>query len=110
MPKALSCLWSYEAERRVIKGKGKRPQYHSGKNASPLLRFEGQSTLNVWHLLYPCKSLADVSYLGGSLDEVLAQQTMLIQSKLALFNASVNRLSLPFKPFILKRYTDLLER
>ncbi|WP_274026678.1 DEAD/DEAH box helicase [Vibrio parahaemolyticus] len=83
VPKALSCLWSYEAERRVLKGKGKRPQYHSGKNASPLLRFEGQSTLNVWHLLYPCKSLAEVSYLDGSLDEVLAQQTMLIQSKLA---------------------------
>ncbi|EKA7371505.1 DEAD/DEAH box helicase [Vibrio parahaemolyticus] len=83
VPKALSCLWSYEAERRVLKGKGKRPQYHSGKNASPLLRFEGQSTLNVWHLLYPCKSLAEVLYLDGSLDEVLAQQTMLIQSKLA---------------------------
>ncbi|EOX3389930.1 DEAD/DEAH box helicase [Vibrio cholerae] len=82
VPKALSCLWSYEAERRVLNEKGKRPQYHSGKNASPLLRFEGQSTLNVWHLLYPCKSLTDVSYLGGSLDEVLAQQTMLIQSKL----------------------------
>ncbi|WP_333913423.1 DEAD/DEAH box helicase [Vibrio coralliirubri] len=83
VPKALSCLWSYEAERRVIKGKGKRPQYHSDKNPSPLLRFEGKSTLNVWHLLYPCKSLADVSYLGESLDEVLAQQTILIQSKLA---------------------------
>lgn len=83
VPKALSCLWSYEAERRVIKGKGKRPQYHSDKNSSPLLRFEGKSTLNVWHLLYPCKSLADVSYLGESLDEVLAQQTTLIQSKLS---------------------------
>lgn len=83
VPKALSCLWSYEAERRVIKGKGKRPQYHSGKGASPLLRFEGQSTLNVWHLLYPCKLLAEVSYLGESLDEVLAQQTTLIQSKLS---------------------------
>ncbi|ABV86596.1 DEAD/DEAH box helicase [Shewanella pealeana] len=83
VPKALSCLWSYEAERRVLKGKGKRPQYYSGKNTSPLLRFEGQSTLNVWHLLYPCKSLVEVSYLDESLDEVLAQQTMLIQSKLA---------------------------
>ncbi|NOH43439.1 helicase [Vibrio cyclitrophicus] len=83
VPKALSCLWTYEAERRVLKGKGKRPQYHSGKTASPLLRFEGQSTLNVWHLLYPCKSLAEVSYIDGSLDEILAQQTILIQSKLA---------------------------
>ncbi|MFA0015507.1 DEAD/DEAH box helicase [Vibrio lentus] len=83
VPKALSCLWTYEAERRVLKGKGKRPQYHSGKTASPLLRFEGQSTLNVWHLLYPCKSLAEVSYIDGSLDEILAQQTLLIQSKLA---------------------------
>lgn len=83
VPKALSCLWTYEAERRVLKGKGKRPQYHSGKNASPLLRFEGQSTLNIWHLLYPCKSLAEVSYIDGSLDEILAQQTILIQSKLA---------------------------
>lgn len=82
VPKALSCLWSYEAERRVLKGKGRVDEYYNDKNVSPLLRFEGQSTLNVWLLLYPCKSISEISFSGQNLNELLQQQTALIREKL----------------------------
>ena len=82
VPKALSCLWTYEAERRVLKGKGKRPEYRSSERSSPLLRFEGKSTLNTWHLLYPCKSLSKVSYSDQAFEDILQQQTVAIQAKL----------------------------
>ncbi len=82
VPRALSCLWSYEAERRVLNGKGKKPDYFAAGSSSPLLRFEGKSTLNVWHLIYPCKSISDVTFSSQSFDEILEQQTDRIRKKL----------------------------
>lgn len=82
VPKSLSCLWSYEAERRVFQGKGKRPKYYNNESSLPLLRFEGKSTLNIWHLLYPCASFAEISYSEQNFDAILKQQTTIIQNKL----------------------------
>lgn len=84
VPRALSCLWSYESERRVFIGKGKKPEYYSDGSSSPLLRFEGKSTLNVWHLLYPCKSESKIIFDSHGFDDLLEKQTQHFTQKLTL--------------------------
>ncbi len=83
VPKALSSLWTYEAERRVLKGKGKRPQYFVESSSTPLLRLEGKSTLNTWHLVYPCKTFSKVEYAEESLHHLLDKQVVAIDKELA---------------------------
>ena len=82
VPRALSCLWSYEAERRVLSGKRKKPDYYSEGSTSPLLRFEGKSTLNTWHLLYPCQSMQDIEFCQQDFGSLRARQTEIVDEKL----------------------------
>ena len=82
VPRALSSLWSYESERRTLQGKGKKPLYYSKTKSSPLLRFEGKTTLNTWHLLYPCQSLLDCDLNAPSFDELFAATKKHIQPML----------------------------
>ncbi len=83
VPKALSSLWTYEAERRVLKGKGKRPPYFVESSSTPLLRLEGKSTLNTWHLVYPCITFSKVEYAEESLHHLLDKQVVAIDRELA---------------------------
>lgn len=82
VPRVLSSLWSYESERRTFNGKGKKPLYYSDTKSSPLLRFEGKTTLNTWHLLYPCQRFLDFDLNSTSFSELFAEVKAYIQPML----------------------------
>jgi hypothetical protein len=60
VPRALSGLISYEAERRVLEKK--KHQNYFNKAYNPSLRFEGKSSLDIWGLVYPCKTLSEIPF------------------------------------------------
>jgi hypothetical protein len=91
VPRVLSSLWSYESERRTLQGKGKKPLYYSNTKSSPLLRFEGKTTLNTWHLLYPCQRLLDCDLNASSFDELFAVTKERIQRMLKNLKSYENR-------------------
>lgn len=85
VPRALSSLLSYEAERR-IKKRNKESHYFDKKH-NPRLRFEGEVSLDVWGLVYPSKTLVDMPLEIStiSVDEIIDQRTQLFDKKLSVF-------------------------
>lgn len=55
VPRMLSALWSYEAERRLLLKVKKKPDYWSEKTHVSPLRLEAKSSLTGWGLLYPAR-------------------------------------------------------
>jgi len=86
VPRALSGLVSYEAERRLVGKKNKRDYFIRTHN--PRLRFEGEVSLDVWGLAYPSKSLTDIPLEMGTTDigKILDERTALFEKKLQKHN------------------------
>lgn len=58
VPRALSGLVSYEAERRLlVNQKGVEKAYHKSSTHSPKIKFDEKTSLAGWSLVYPSKSL-----------------------------------------------------
>lgn len=78
VPRALSGLLSYEAERRLLGRRRKKKRYYNGKNKTtpPLIRFEGKAGLTGWSLVYPSKNLIDLGLPYGvhSIESLVAQR------------------------------------
>ncbi len=75
VPRALSGLISYEAERRNL-SKGSRRDYFDTKH-NPSLRFEGKSSLDIWGLVYPSKTLTQMPLpmTTQSVEEIIMART-----------------------------------
>jgi len=88
VPRALSGLISYEAERRVLYKK-KNVDYFT-KIYNPSLRFEGKSSLDVWGLVYPCKTLIDMplDITTKSIEEIIEERIQLLENKFSDTNAN----------------------
>lgn len=68
VPRALSGLISYEAERRLVNRKAGTTYY---KTHSPKIRFDDHSTLISWALVYPSITLAVEPSPVGDLNEII---------------------------------------
>lgn len=60
VPRALSGLISYEAERRVLPSRKGLSQYHRDKKHTPRIRFAEKSSLAGWSLIYPSRLMCDM--------------------------------------------------
>lgn len=60
VPKALSGIISYEAERRIFSKHTKRDYFAFSKKHNPSLRFEGKVSLDIWGIVYPSKTLIEM--------------------------------------------------
>lgn len=71
VPRALSSLISYEAERRLLARREERI-YFKEKKTLILFKFDGRSITPAWALIYPCIRLRQISLRPGmaSLSEV----------------------------------------
>ena len=65
VPRALSGLISYEAERRLLLNrKGEKKAYHDVKH-SPKIKFDSDASLSGWSLVYPSKTMLDMPLTNG---------------------------------------------
>jgi len=81
IPRALSGLISYEAERRNL-SKGSRRNYFNTKH-NPSLRFEGKSSLDIWGLVYPSKMLIQMPLpmATQSVEEIIMVRASLFKTQ-----------------------------
>jgi hypothetical protein len=86
VPRALSGLLSYEAERRLLWGRRKKKRYYKDKNKTtpPLIRFEGKAGLTGWSLVYPSKILIDLGLPYGvhSIESLVAERQAYFSAEL----------------------------
>lgn len=90
VPRALSGLISYEAERRVL-FKNKELDYFN-KTYNPSLRFEGKASLDVWGLVYPCKTLVEMTLqiTDKSAKEIIQERIQLFEDKFSSITINDN--------------------
>ena len=90
VPRALSGLISYEAERRLLVNKKGERAYFKNVKHSPNIKFDEKSSLVGWSLVYPSKVLIDMPLLAGELplNELLKERTIKIKEKINNFNVS----------------------
>ncbi|MDF1822280.1 MAG: DEAD/DEAH box helicase [Alcanivoracaceae bacterium] len=89
VPRALSGLISYEAERRLLtKKKSKAKRYHKKGKHNSKIRFEAKSSLIGWSLVYPSKISKQLRIEHGinSLKDLLNDRKKLYSEKLALLS------------------------
>ncbi len=81
VPRALSGLISYEAERKVLDKK--KHQDYFNKAYNPSLRLEGKSSLDVWGLVYPCKTLSEIPLLrtARSSEDIILERIEFFKEK-----------------------------
>jgi hypothetical protein len=74
VPRMLSGLLSYEAERRSLGLKRIMPPYFDKQAHNPVLHFDGKSTLASWAFVYPSKTLIDMPLERSNqpLEEIVA--------------------------------------
>ena len=88
VPRALSGLLSYEAERRLLKNMPTHYSYSENhrKNKADVIHFKANSTdaLVAWSMIYPAKSLMDLPrpQNTSSLDTILTEREHNIREKL----------------------------
>ncbi|EOV8093467.1 C-terminal helicase domain-containing protein [Vibrio parahaemolyticus] len=82
VPRVLSGIWSYEAERRVMSGAEEKESYFSVKKHTPLLRFYGTAPLNNWALMYPSKFLHSFKFIAETLSDEVDARSVVINDKL----------------------------
>ena len=87
VPRALSGLISYEAERRNLSQRSKRDYFDTKHN--PSLRFEGKSSLDIWGLVYPSKTLMQMPLpmTTQSAEEIIMARTTLFEEQLSSIDA-----------------------
>jgi hypothetical protein len=86
VPRALSGLISYESERRLLLNrKGVKKAYFKDAKHSPTIKFDAKSSMVGWSLVYPSRSLIDISLQAGSvpLSELLKKRISIIDKKLS---------------------------
>ncbi|TMO53740.1 DEAD/DEAH box helicase [Pseudoalteromonas phenolica] len=67
VPRALSGLISYEAERRLLEGRrGLTKEYYKDKKHVPKIIFDRKSNLIGWSYIYPSRTLASINPFGHS--------------------------------------------
>jgi hypothetical protein len=84
VPRALSSLISYEAERRLLSNrKGLKKAYFKDGKHTATIRFDAKSSLVGWALVYPAKVLCDMPLDAGSasLNEMIKQRTAELKKK-----------------------------
>ena len=81
VPRALSGLISYEAERRNLFKESSRNYFDTKHN--PSLRFEGKSSLDIWGLVYPSKMLTQMPLpiTTQSAEEIIMARTTLFEEQ-----------------------------
>lgn len=86
VPRALSGLISYESERRLLhKRQGLKKSYFKDASHTPKIRFDESASWVGWSLVYPSKTLIDMSLPAGdslSFDALLKQRIIAINDKL----------------------------
>lgn len=86
VPRALSGLLSYEAERRLVGRGGKKKCYFRGAKhkSQPIIRFENNTGLTGWSLVYPAKTLVEMPlpHGVGNLQELVAERTYFFETEL----------------------------
>ena len=85
VPRALSGLISYEAERRILHTQEDSDYFN--KTHNPRLRFEGEVSLDIWGLAYPSKSLVDMplEISSAPIEEILKERTAFFDKQLSVF-------------------------
>lgn len=92
VPRALSGLISYEAERRLLLGrKGLHKEYYKEKEYVPKIVFNARNRVG-WSYLYPCRTLANISLFTGakSLKALIKDLSKQIKPLLAGFKPYAN--------------------
>lgn len=87
VPRALSGLLSYEAERRLLRNtRGVKKTYFKENKHRNSIRFDAKSTLVGWALVYPSKILRDMPmHMGNStLPEIIRDRSTLLKPQLLL--------------------------
>lgn len=85
VPRALSGLISYEAERRLLLNrKGIKKEYYKKAPHSPKIKFDGKASLAGWSLVYPSKIMLEMplSCNTDSFDELLKERTAIFEQRL----------------------------
>lgn len=89
VPRALSSLISYEAERRLVQHNKEPQDYYKSKKAhTPGIRFSADSSLVGWSLIYPSKLMCELPSAGkwASLKEMVDERVLYFQEKLKLLS------------------------
>jgi len=91
VPRALSGLISYEAERRIFKSPKKHKYFKDGKH-TPKLLFQGDSNLANWSLAYPSKILKEFAFDNKelSINELITIRTNELKLKYSKTNNDTN--------------------
>ena len=85
VPRALSGLISYEAERRLLLNrKGVKKEYYKKATHSSKIKFDGKASLAGWSLVYPSKIMLDMplSCNTSSFNELLKERTVKFEQRL----------------------------
>lgn len=89
VPRALSGLISYEAERRLLLNrKGLKKAYHKEIKHSPKIKFDSDASLSGWSLIYPSKTLLDMPLTNdiSDLSALIIERTTIFKSHLENMN------------------------
>jgi len=89
VPRALSGLISYEAERRLLLNrKGLKKTYHKEVKHSPKIKFDSDASLSGWSLVYPSKTLLDMPLTNdiSDLSALIIERTTIFKSHLENMN------------------------
>ncbi|PWQ95472.1 DEAD/DEAH box helicase [Leucothrix pacifica] len=90
VPRALSGLISYEAERRLVAhSKQSQDYYKSKKSHTPGFNFSADSSLVGWSFIYPSRVMCELSSAGrwASLDELVNERESFFRDKLKHLSA-----------------------
>jgi len=85
VPRALSSLISYEAERRLLVNRTSASKaYFKGGKHTPTIRFDAKSSLVGWSLIYPAKTLCRMPLGSGlaTLSDMIKQRVSDIKKQL----------------------------
>ena len=83
VPRALSGLVSYEAERRLV-NKAQNTKYYSSEKHNPNIRFDESSSLIGWALVYPTICLTELTQMpqAVSLSSLIEERTQYFKDEL----------------------------
>lgn len=93
VPRALSGLISYEAERRLLLNRRVDKAYHKDGTHSPKIRFDSDASLSGWSLVYPSKIMLDMPWMAG-----MTSLSQLVEDRTAEFKIRLVELSEFEKP------------
>lgn len=93
VPRSLSGLISYEAERRLLlKRTGVKKMYHKESAHSPKLKLDSGTSLSGWSLVYPSKTMQalNINCTGVNLDTLISERIVFFKEQLEKLNCFEN--------------------